>query len=258
MFSYKHYIALFSKTDGWEKTSKGDPSNSGTTVSCILVQHSCIYVANVGDSTVVFGNCNPKFGKMEEKEINAKVVTNSHKPDNMKEKSRIESLGGKIMTDQKGVNRVVWQRMHRCNETGVSHIELIPYLNVCRSLGDLWSSTEDYHNYLISPVPDVSIFSLDHNKHNFIVLASDGMWDMLSPQETVDMINDLRKETNLEDIPAVLINAALERWSKKNSPADNISVIIGFFNITASVDCSVGKSQSHDTDNTPAAKRTCL
>ncbi len=45
------------------KTSAGDPSNSETTVSCTVVQHGCMYVANVGNSTVVFGKYNQKYGK---------------------------------------------------------------------------------------------------------------------------------------------------------------------------------------------------
>ena len=94
--------------------------------------------------------------------------------------------------DKKGVTRVVWQRQ----STGVSKIELIPYLNISRSLGDLWSATEDHCNYLISPIPDVNIYLLNPLKHNLITLASDGIWDMLNPQETVDIVNDLRKNTS--------------------------------------------------------------
>ena len=55
---------------------------------------------------------------------------------------------------------------------------------------------------------------------------------MLSPQETVDTINDLHKKANLSDISTVLIKTALERWNEKSSPANNILIIIGFFNVT--------------------------
>ena len=249
--------------DGWERTSTGDPSNSGTTVSCLLVQRDCVYVANVGDSNVVWGNYNPKHGKKGEPEVIAKLVTKRHKPDNVTEKLRIESLGGKIAVDNKGMTRVVWQRRCSCTETaaGVSQVELIPYLNISRSLGDLWSATKECHDYLISPIPDVRIYSLDHTKHSFVILASDGMWDMLSPQEAVNIIHDLCKKTNLTDIPKILVTTALERWNEKSSPADNISVIVGFFNITdanTSMDCGVGKRPHFETDDIPTSKRTSV
>lgn len=203
------------------------------------------------------GNYNPKHDKNGEPEVIAKLATKPHKPDNVKEKLRIESLGGKITVDKKGVTRVVWQR--RYTETGVSQIELIPYLNVSQSLGDLWSATEEYHDYLISPIPDVGIFSLDPTKHS---LASDGIWDMLSPQEAVNIIHGLYKTTNLSDIPNVLIRTALERWNEKGFPADNMSVIVGFFNVTdvnTSMDCGIGKRPHFDTeDDIPISKRTCI
>lgn len=227
-------------TDGWEKTSTGDPSNSGTTVSCALLQQGCIYVANVGDSSVVCGKYNRKYGKNGKPEVIAKLITKCHKPEDKTEKFRIESLGGKLATDKKGVTRVVWQRSYL--ESGIPCVQFIPYLNVSRGLGDLWSATKDY-DYLISPIPDVKVFIFDKTKHSFIILASDGIWDVLSPQEAVNIVADLHKKTKLTDIPKILITNAMERWDSKSIPADNISVIVMFFNITASetetsmVDC---------------------
>ena len=45
------------------KTSAGGPSNFETTALRTVVQHGCMYVGNVGNSTVVFGKYNQKYGK---------------------------------------------------------------------------------------------------------------------------------------------------------------------------------------------------
>ena len=81
----------------------------------------------------------------------------------------------------------------------------------------MWSITEEYHDYLILPIPDVSIFS---TPSSFVILASDGIWDILSPQ----------------------------------APADNISMIVGFFSITdtnTSVDRGDDKRPHFHTDDIP-------
>ena len=95
--------------DNWEKTATGDKSTSGTTVSCDLIQHGCVYVANVGDSKVIWGNYNPKYGKIGEPEVIAKEITENHKPENKNERMHIESLGGKVTIDGSGVTWVVWE-----------------------------------------------------------------------------------------------------------------------------------------------------
>lgn len=39
----------------WPKTLNGLPSTAGTTASIVLVKNNKLYVAHVGDSSVVFG-----------------------------------------------------------------------------------------------------------------------------------------------------------------------------------------------------------
>ena len=58
----------------------------------------------------------------------------------------------------------------------------------------------------------------------------------------------------LTDIPKKLIEIALKRWEERKSPADNISVIVGFFNVTGTY-CHIGKRQNLDILEMPASKR---
>ena len=59
------------------------------------------------------------------------------------ERNRIQALGGSISKSM----QVVWE--HKKLHGGVTVIEKIPLLNIARSLGDLWSVT-DNNQYLIS------------------------------------------------------------------------------------------------------------
>ena len=63
-------------------------NSAGTTVSCVIMESDKFYVVNVGDSMVILGQTNL------DSQIIASIMTNNHKPDNYKEKQRIESLGG--------------------------------------------------------------------------------------------------------------------------------------------------------------------
>ena len=49
---------------------------------------------------------------------------------------------------------------------------------------------------MVSPDPDVAVLPLDPEKHRCLILASDGLWNMLTPEETVHMVMDL--ETQFE------------------------------------------------------------
>ena len=62
------------------------------------------------------------------------------------------------------------------------------------------------------------------------------------------------KKIPLTDIPKKLIETALKRWEEKKSPADNISVIVGFFNVT-DTNCHIGKRPNLDIVEMPASKR---
>lgn len=227
---------VFSLADSWKKTKGGDPSMSGTTVACAIVQQDRMYIANVGDSTVVLGKANTKYSEPGEPEIVAEVLTRDHKPEDKQEKRRIEALGGNVSMSNEGVMRVVWERKRPAStsETGGKYqVDKIPLLNIARSLGDLWSVTKN-NEYLVSPFPDVYVHNFDLSKDKFVVLASDGLWNMLKPQEVVESVCSICKSGVADKVEAskaahTLVDQALERWNKRNLTADNISALIGFF-----------------------------
>ena len=170
------------------------------------------------------GKVNPRFGQPRQPHAITRILTNDHKPSDKMESQRIEALGGSLSSKSK---RVVWDRKKL--QGGVYVLEKIPLLNIARSLGDLWSVTSN-NQYLISPKPDVHVYTLD-SQDMFIVVASDGLWNMLSAQEVVERVH----KSGLSNIMAIneaahsLIYQALHKWKNYGRRADNISVIICVF-----------------------------
>ena len=131
-------------------------SLAGSTACVAVVRNSQLVVASVGDSRAVLA-------------VNGKAVelTVDHKPELPEEKRRIRRAGGSVED-----NRVMGT------------------LNLSRSLGDF----EYKHNpdlaaeeQMVTAFPDVKSIVLSKDAH-FLVLATDGLWDVLSPQECVDYV----------------------------------------------------------------------
>ena len=59
------------------------------------------------------------------------------------------------------------------------------------SSGDLWSYNATSETFVVSPEPDIATFSIDLKQHKFIILASDGLWNMVKPQEAVSIVHEL-------------------------------------------------------------------
>ena len=226
-----------------------------------------MFIANVGDSTVVLA-VDSTF-KDEETvdrastsslcevrgQVRAVALTDDHKPESRKEMQRIEKIGGKVLKSSKGVMRVAWLRKRACNTFSrlnpTRSYDVVPFLSVARSLGDLWSYTDEHDDYFVSPVPDVCEYKLDIHRDRFMILASDGLWNVMSHQDVVDFVHEFRQE-ELKKKPLVrsskvahaLIEEALQRWNKKCWSADNISVMIVFFRRTI-------KQQTANSDDVP-------
>lgn len=56
--------------------------------------------------------------------------------------------------------------------------------------GDLWSYDFYSGEFVVSPEPDTSVHTLDPQKHKYIILGSDGLWNMIPPQDAISMCQD--------------------------------------------------------------------
>jgi serine/threonine protein phosphatase PrpC len=49
---------------------------------------------------------------------------------------------------------------------------------------------------LVCAIPDVRIFTVDFNQDHFILLGSDGIWDVITDQAACEMVNHVVKSSN--------------------------------------------------------------
>ncbi|XP_056139190.1 protein phosphatase 1D-like [Lampris incognitus] len=218
--------AMWKKLPEWPKTLTGLPSTSGTTASVVVIRGDRMYVAHVGDSAVVLG----VQDDLSDNVIRAVEVTQDHKPELPKERERIEGLGGSVIK-KSGVNRVVWKRPRLSHNGPVRRstvIDQIPFLAVARALGDLWSYDFYSGEFVVSPEPDTSVVILDPSKHRYIILGSDGLWNMVAPQDAISLCQDNDKSPALCGMSNArqLVSHALLRWRQRMLRADNTSAIV--------------------------------
>uniref|UniRef100_A0A182LSQ2 PPM-type phosphatase domain-containing protein n=1 Tax=Anopheles culicifacies TaxID=139723 RepID=A0A182LSQ2_9DIPT len=212
------------------------PSTAGTTASIAFIRRGKIYIGHVGDSGIVLGYQNDKESAHDGRWV-ATPLTEDHKPESYAEKMRIMSCGGKVVT-KSGVPRVVWNRPrigHKGPVRRSTPIDEIPFLAVARSLGDLWSYNSAMDEFVVSPVPDVSVIEIDPKKYRCLIFGTDGLWNVMSPKNAVDIVRNAEMENirialeggnEWKNPSKLLVNEALDRWSRSNMKADNTSVVI--------------------------------
>lgn len=66
-------------------------------------------------------------------------------------------------------------------------------LSTARSIGDLNMKRP---KELVIATPDLRIVTVDFNRDQFIVLGSDGIWDVIPDQDACDVISKIVRESN--------------------------------------------------------------
>jgi len=154
---------------------------SGSTAVCVLVSPQHVFLANCGDSRVVLSR---------DKQVILSTV--DHKPTNTTEKERIQNAGGSVM-------------IQRVNGS----------LAVSRALGDF-----EYKNVpnrgpceqLVSPEPEIFTEERVKASDEFLILACDGVWDVMSNEELCDFV---RNRMHVTDDLASICNCVLDTCLSK-------------------------------------------
>lgn len=190
---HKGFLELDNKMRLLPEMSSGE-DKSGTTAVCAFVSPRWLYIANCGDSRAVLcrDGC-PVFS------------TQDHKPGLPSERERILNAGGSVM-------------IQRVNGS----------LAVSRALGDY-----EYKNVegkgpceqLVSPEPEIFVRDRDNEADEFLVLACDGVWDVMSNEDLCSYIhNRLLVTDNLQDVTSQVIDTCLYKGSR-----DNMSIVLVVF-----------------------------
>jgi len=137
-------------------------------------------------------------------QVDAVRLTEDHKPDSERERKRIQALGGQVEpASQGGVARVQGLATSRC-------------------LGS--TSRRPF----VSPEPDLLEYELKSDSQ-FVIVASDGVWDVLSDQEAVDMVFTHIKAHNPKRGPKEVLGSAAElivQAALQKGSTDNLTCVI--------------------------------
>lgn len=171
---------------------------AGCTAVCAIVSDNHLVVANAGDSRCVLS----RDGK-------AVALTEDHKPNNEEEFSRIMKAGGFVADG-------------RVNGS----------LNLSRALGDLEYKQAQLppEEQMVTANPEIRTLRLTHDDE-FLILACDGIWDVLSNQEAVDFVRAqlLQGKSPKEICEAACDFCLAEDTTGCGKGCDNMSIVISVF-----------------------------
>lgn len=183
----------------------GAADKVGCTAVCILLTATHVVCANAGDSRAIL--C--RGGKPVE-------LSHDHKPSDAAERERIEAVGGRVEETRVG---------QRC------HSRVNGYLNLSRAVGDL-EYKKDLHlgpeKQMISSTPDI-ISERITVEDEFIVLACDGIWDVMSNQDVCDFVRlRLKEGIPLPNLIEMLLDSCISPDPKATQGlgGDNMTCVI--------------------------------
>ncbi|XP_058191468.1 uncharacterized protein LOC131308546 isoform X1 [Rhododendron vialii] len=223
----------------FSKEASRDNLDSGSTATVILLADGKILVANVGDSKALL--CSEEFQSPSEAKATllrlyrqrrrdgaispikfnngfqlaasnglphfcAKELTSDHHPDRDDERYRVESAGGHV-EEWAGVSRVNGQ------------------LAVSRAIGDIF-----FKRYGVISSPEVTDWQSLTPNDSYLVAASDGIFEKLSPQDVCDLFWDVDNHgTVMSELAAScsysLADCIVDSASEKGS-MDNMAVVV--------------------------------
>lgn len=207
------------KLINWLETS-GEETESGSTATALFINNDFLFISHVGDSCAVLS----RSGKPE-------VLTGSHRP--------------------YGSNKASLNEIRRIREAGgwIVNGRICGDISVSRAFGDMRFKTKKYEMLekgvqegrwspkfvsrikfsgdLVTVCPDVFQVDLGVDTE-FLLLASDGLWDYINSSEAVTFVrNQLRKHGDVQMACEALGQVALDRRSQ-----DNITIVIADFGRT--------------------------
>ena len=178
---------------------------SGTTACVALLRTHQLTLAHVGDSRAVLAR------RMSPTTLAALALTHDHNPDAPTEHARIVGAGGFVsLPPGPGLSARVW--------LDEAHTQI--GLAMSRSLGD----------HAVSEVgviaePEVSNHKVTKDDE-FLVLASDGVWEFLSSDDVVQLVAK-HLDKGATAACQVLIETAAEKWHEEEGEyRDDITAIV--------------------------------
>lgn len=159
----------------------GAAASAGCTAVVALIEPDRLWLANCGDSRAIVCRGGAPA-----------LVTRDHKPASPEEASRIRRAGGAVL-------------LSRVNGS----------LAVSRALGDFAYKQDSQLaqcEQLVSPEPDIFRWERDLSSDQFLLLACDGLWDVISNEDACAYVSALLRITgDLVEVTDRLVDACLAK-----------------------------------------------
>ncbi|WOL02123.1 putative protein phosphatase 2C 8 [Canna indica] len=167
----------------------------GSTALVALVAEKWIMIANCGDSRAVLSCGGVPV-----------ALSTDHKPDRPDELRRVEALGGKVLC---------WD---------------------CPRVFGVLSTSRSFGDYILKPYvssePEFTMIKRTQ-EDEFLILASDGLWDVISSDMACRVISRCLEGQVSENVPSVVANSAardaaslLARLAICRGSFDNVTVVV--------------------------------
>ena len=154
-------------------------SSSGTTALCAYIQRHTLTVANIGDSRAILLK---RSGAVQ-------PLSNDHKPGRKDERARIEALGGRVATSEEDAWTERGSSQPSCTFLASCFPSTRPLrvfpggLSVSRTIGDIGVKGMK----LVIAEAEVWEADLRADEDALVVMACDGVWDVLSNQHVAEV-----------------------------------------------------------------------
>ena len=203
--------AVKNSEESLKKEEDIDSQNSGSTLCMVIQIYKKLICVNVGDSRAILS-----LSEILRDEI--QKLSEDHKPYLKKEQERIKKCGGYVekFIYEDGVKDDGPYRVW--NGPSLQY----PGLAISRSIGD----TDATCIGVISE-PDCILKSLK-KEMNFIVIASDGIWEFLDNKKVVDVVKNFYSNGNAKDACEELVKKSREIWEERGKEIDDITAIVIF------------------------------
>jgi protein phosphatase 2C family protein 2/3 len=212
----KHFLDMASSQPS------GEIERSGSCAIVVLIVGEMCYVANVGDSRAVLSG-----------DSGAKVfpLSRDHKPMDDLEQKRIIEAGGRIYQTQASAYKPPENGMGKAPmQLLVGPHRVLPgRLSVSRTFGDIEAKVPKLggNPNVVVAIPEIKTFKIAP-EHDFIVLASDGVFDKLNSREVIKSVWDSTEQERAQQVHqqcGVGVESIL-RESINRRTLDNITVVM--------------------------------